>query len=128
MVGEMIKPSKIHGLGLFASREIKKGERVNQGKADYDNYRDEWREYIHKTKTPSCNFVWKTCMINHADVPNTNRGKHFNVYANRLIKQGEEITEDYNKLPVLQNPFKTNGMEQILFESLYYKRKHYVNQ
>ncbi len=100
-----IKPSTIHGLGVFASVDIKKGEVVEQGPADYDNHLDEWAAYMRKQKTRSLGFSRGWCLVNHSDTPNTARGENDTIVALRDIAIGEEITEDYNKLPEANNPF-----------------------
>ncbi len=80
-----IAQSKINGLGTFASSPIKKGTRII--------------------------YNFDRCMINHSDTPNSKRtGKTdaSSIIASRNIKEGEEITEDYNKLkrppPIHETP------------------------
>lgn len=109
-----IKPSQIHGLGVFASRAIMKGESIFQGKADYKNYIGEWVRY-NKTGKVSEGFTNGWCMINHSDHPNSCRGTEFHsILANRNIFKGEEITEDYFKLPSGENPFVMAQYKVIL--------------
>lgn len=116
-----LKPSPIHGIGVFALRDIKKGERCycfpNQFRKWYnvpyeklDELRpeikaiilDRWPSIINKSMFQSPNDdVWLASFINHSD--------HFNYdqpsdLALRDITAGEEITENYR-------PMK--GAEQI---------------
>ena len=100
-----IKPSPIHGLGLFAVADILKGEVIIQGKANMNEFKAEWIHYNKKEKSPSVNFQYGFCMMNHSDAPNTHRDTEMIISASRDIKKGEEITEDYNKLPDTDNPF-----------------------
>lgn len=118
-VNTYIKPSKIHGLGLFAAKDIKPGQRIIQAsKIDLNNYQNEWIEYIGKNKKPSLNMVKGFCLINHCEDPNCKRNKGFYPIAKKLIKQNEEITEDYNSLPDIENPFKKTP-SRMLFEAAY---------
>ncbi len=45
-----IKPSKIHGLGLFAREDIKIITEIIQGEVDFDIDRKEWIKYNKKHK------------------------------------------------------------------------------
>lgn len=112
-----IKPSPIHGLGLFAKVDIAKGEKIVQGLADFDTYRDEWIVYVKKWKIKSFAHNNGYCMINHSKTPNTLRGKQMEIIASKNIKAGKEITEDYYKLPDDQNPFIGINLEKLLFYS-----------
>jgi SET domain-containing protein len=113
-----IKPSTIHGLGLFAKRNIASGEEIIQGLADYsDPYRDEWIRY-KKSGKRSFNFDQGYCMINHSKLPNTRRGLQRSIYAKHKICAGEEITEDYNRLPHAENPFLVHSLEKMMYESI----------
>lgn len=108
-----IKPSKIHGLGLFATYDIAIGEEIIQGFADFNNYQDEWIRYVKKWKVKSFAFNEGFCMVNHSDSPNTVRGNDRRIIACRNILIGDEITEDYNKLPDEENPFINPWQEQL---------------
>lgn len=113
-----IKPSGIHGLGLFAKRNIMSGEEIEQGSADYANYLNEWIEYNKTCKKKSFCFARGYCMINHSDSPNTSRlGGDYNIYATRFIKEGEEITENYHDLPDESNPFFGTSFEEYIFRA-----------
>ncbi len=94
-----IKQSKIHGLGLFAARNLRKGEVIGlyQGPETeeegdhvlwiYDE--DEQREYGIDGQT-------ETRYVNHSQKPNA----YFNgevLEALRAIKKGEELTHNYGE-------------------------------
>lgn len=100
-----IKPSKIHGLGLFAKYDIKVGDYIVQGVGDF-TYQDEWIIYNKTHKVKSFNFTHGLCMINHSDSPNTIRIEDMeHLIATVSIPFGKEITEDYYQLPNNENPF-----------------------
>ena len=91
-----IAPSKIHGLGLFASSPLKKGQEIF--------------------------YKFDRCMMNHSDTPNTKRaGKtaRSKIITIRTVLEGEELTEDYNKLPKKDRPdiIETEAMQFIRFLS-----------
>ncbi len=115
LINTFIKPSKIHGLGLFAQRDIKKGEGVVQGYADF-NFHKEWVDYAKKWKLKSFAHNNGYCMINHSEDFNTVRNKDFEIIASRNIVTGEEITEDYNALSDNDNPF-INTLEEFIYHS-----------
>ncbi len=98
-----IKPSEIHGLGLFASKLIRKGTHIIHGKPNYD-FRDEWIKYSKK-KQRSYQFEVGLCMINHCDEPNSKRDEFMNQVALQDIPAGTEITENYHDLPREHNVF-----------------------
>lgn len=108
-----IKPSKIHGLGLFAKCDIKKGQRIIQGLADFGYY-DEWITYVKKWKLTSFAHNNGYCMVNHSEEPNTKRGSNSEIIAAKDILSGEEVTEDYYALPDNENPF-INSFEEFLY-------------
>lgn len=114
-----VKPSLIHGLGLFASCDIKQGEEIIHGEPDYSNHTLEWMKYQREAKIPSWNLAMGFCMINHSEQPNTIRGKEDRVLASLDIKAGSEITEDYTKLPDNHNPFTAFNLPKEMFESFH---------
>lgn len=94
--------SKIHGIGVFAIRDIKKGANL----INFENQivpidgMDEKtlsvvlnRNILYKTtlmvEHPNCEINY-TAFMNHSDDPNSD-----GVFALRDIKEGEEITENY---------------------------------
>lgn len=109
-----IKPSKIHGLGLFAKRDIFEGEEILQGVADFD-YREEWILYLKTIKKKSYAYNNGYCMVNHSETPNTKRNELDKIAASVTINQGDEITEDYNALPDNENPFKGLSLEYLMY-------------
>lgn len=115
-VNTYVKPSQIHGLGLFASEDIKEGERIIHGNPDY-SFVEEWVRYKKTEKIKSFTLARGYCMINHSEEPNTHReGKDLHIIASRDIQKGEEITEDYYKLGDDHNPFEThNNLEEFLW-------------
>lgn len=112
-----IKPSKIHGLGLFADKEITKGEEIVQPlKPNLSRNIDEWILYVKTHKLPSFALNCGYCMINHSENPNTKRYKEDAIRATRKINEGEEITENYYFLPDNENPFY-NTLEKIIYHA-----------
>ena len=111
-----VKPSKIHGLGLFANKDILKGERIRQGGANFD-YRKEWIEYVKRRKVRSFTFNNGYCMVNHSDSPNTKRSGKMKIIATANIRRGAEITEDYNILPEKENPMNGISLEEMIYRA-----------
>lgn len=103
-----IAPSKIHGVGVFTLRAIKKGEKMylQEGPRWVDvKVLEEARPEIKKlilARFPAItkgmpfmvNDVYFFSYMNHSDKPNYD--KH-NDTALRAIKKGEEVTEDYGE-------------------------------
>jgi len=85
-----IKKSNISGIGVIADRDFKKGDMLDTaieredlvGKADT---RTMFGKSLNHQK--NCNAVQKS------------ENNSLNVYANKKIKAGEEITINYNKAP-----------------------------
>lgn len=111
-----VKPSPIHGVGLFAMHNIKCGEEIIHGWVDMNKNIDEWIQYNKTEKHRSFSLLTGGCCINHSDYPNSNREKYPRVFATTDIKEGEEITEDYNLLPDEDNPFKQTPLIKALYE------------
>ncbi len=116
LANTFVKPSSIHGLGLFAKVNIKKGDQILQGLAEFDKYIDEWIAYVKKWKIKSFAHNNGYCMINHCETPNTSRGKERRIYALVDIDKGLEITEDYYALPDNENPFIGINLEKIFYD------------
>lgn len=114
-----VKPSKIHGLGLFASVDIRKGEEIIHGDPDYSNHIPEWMQYQKREKVPSFNLKYGYCMINHSEEPNTERGKARAIIASHDIKAHTEILEDYRNLPDNENPLIGFNLPKEMFESFH---------
>lgn len=103
----IVKKSNIHGKGVFASRNFKKGEIVLKWKPKFLSKSDT-KELSEKDK----HFLYKVGkkylleqpperFVNHSCMPNT-RVMGYSDVALRNIKKGEEITSRYGKasLPV----------------------------
>lgn len=96
-----VKKTKNKGLGLFARRDIRRGELVFtiRGKIKTD---DEWsktkvnQEHLHQVDWDKFMLVEPpSCFCNHSCNPNCgDRGNKF--YAMKNIKKGQEITVDYD--------------------------------
>jgi len=112
-----IKPSFIHGLGLFAKTDIRKGESIKQGLSNFNDYLEEWITYVKTWKIRSFAHNNGYCMINHNEVPNTKRMHEMEIVATSDIKKGAEITEDYSKLPDQENPFMGMGIEEMIYRA-----------
>ena len=111
-----IAPSKIHGVGLVAMRDLKKGEKLNLDAVfqyldiPYKRFKDlrpEIREHILERWpliTKGSHFVYPDARLqaycNHSDYPN---------YDNKTdqtltkIYAGEEITENYKNIEGWEN-------------------------
>ncbi len=81
-----IQPSKLHGLGLFATEDIAKGVKLGLSHVEYDNTKDDL------IRTPLGAFV------NHSNTPNADLlddRKEWVLITRKEIKKGDEITVDY---------------------------------
>lgn len=107
-----IAPSKIHGIGVFALRDIEKGEKCyifprtertwyDLTYSDLEKLRPEIREIILQRWPAIINGsyfqsplddVWLCSFVNHSETPNY---KQSSDSALRNIKAGEEVTESY---------------------------------
>lgn len=112
-----IKPSQIHGVGLFALEDIKAGDiiEVELAKCDYSRDYKEWAKYLKETTKKSFALTQGYCVINHSGEPNVFRGDEIIIIAKTDIKKGEEIVENYYDLPDNHNPFY-NRFEEIYFD------------
>jgi SET domain-containing protein len=104
-----VDDSKLGGKGVFASKDLQKGERIGRLhtiiklNSDYD-------------------FTELGKMHNHNDYPNCHNqliGNERHLVASRNIKKGEELTTDYRLQPDLEQPqswFKTiNEQEEKMY-------------
>jgi SET domain-containing protein len=109
----IIRPSKIHGVGVFAIKNIKKGtyifpedndnmvwiKKSELGKIT-DDIKQLYEDFcVVKGEKYGCpkNFNKMTVAwyINHSKKPNTGCNKNYNFFATRDIRKGEELTADY---------------------------------
>ena len=108
-----LKPSRIHGVGVFAIQDIPKGVRVFYGDDDELVWVD--KEKIKSLSTElkkmyedfgvikgslygcpgNFNNLTSTWYVNHSIKPNLVCDADFNFIASRRIKKGEELTIDY---------------------------------
>lgn len=114
-----LAPSPIHGVGVFAIRDIKAGERVaaDQLPKIYDLswgnlskllpeveeiIKERWPSVINGSKfiSPDARLV---SFMNHSEDPNYDPASDT---AMRDIKKGEEITESYWMMPNAEKVFK----------------------
>lgn len=110
-----LKPSSLHGIGVFAIHDIPKGTYIFSGdngemvwvKASTTGrlskevkglYRDFCVLRDGKYGCPrSFNVMTPAWYINHSDEPNIAADQNFDFYATRRIKMGEELTLSYKK-------------------------------
>ncbi len=96
------KPSKIHGQGIFAVRDFKKGEVVIILSSHPELSKEQVARLPKKEKQNISFIGGKYILIppegrmNHSCDPNVFL-KDFKYFAKRNIQQGEEITTDYRK-------------------------------
>ena len=94
-----IKPSTIHGLGLFAAKPIRKGEVIGlyEGRpATEDGDHVLWIYDENTEEEYGIDGLTETRYVNHSRRPNA----YFDgetLEATRGIKPGEEITHDYGE-------------------------------
>ena len=106
-----LAPSSIHGVGVFAIRDIPKGTKLFKGEGEGDNHlylsEEEFMDIIEPIRNImidrhlqcSGEKIWTChpngdaklmCFMNHADKPNSNG------YVSLVdIKAGEEVTENF---------------------------------
>lgn len=110
-----LRPSGIHGVGVFTYKKISKGLIIPL--FEEDDYRYIKRSQIKKTRLP-LSFIEKYSIqykdgysspknfhrmsigwyLNHSDTPNAFCDENYDFFALRDIKKNEEITVDYDKL------------------------------
>jgi hypothetical protein len=98
-----VKKSRIHGKGVFTSRDLKKGEVVLRWRPKILNKSD-----IKKLSATQKHYIYRVSKdkyflmsppekyVNHSCDPNT-KVKNYSDVAIRNIKRGEEITSNYGK-------------------------------
>ena len=97
----IVKNSLIHGIGVYATTEIKKSDIVIHWKntraltqEEFNSLPLEEHAYIEKTDGKIFLMGKPERYVNHSCDPNTTPGDQCDI-ANRDIKTGEEITTDY---------------------------------
>jgi uncharacterized protein len=108
-----VRRSRLHGLGVFALRRIRKGTRVLEYLGDRVSHREADRRYEHKPITDNHTFLFivdrsividagsggnDARYINHSCNPNCEsliEDRRVFIEAIRTIKSGEELTYDY---------------------------------
>jgi uncharacterized protein len=111
----IVKDSKIHGNGLFAGRDFKKGEIVVKynlkllTKEEFENLSEKEKHYTDFQDGKYWLFQVPERFVNHSCDPNTNPDqiKRCDV-AIKDIKKGEEITTDYSKDNIINLNMKCN--------------------
>jgi SET domain-containing protein len=110
----IVKESKIHGKGVFAARDFKKGESITKWdtsrtmtKEELQNASKEDKRYITVMNGKTVVMQEPERYVNHSCNPNTII-KNFSDVARRDIKTGEEITGNYLEEGSLEVPFVCN--------------------
>lgn len=101
-----IKPSKIHGKGLFANKLIKAGDNIMLSHKKF-SYEDDGVEYEESVTTSPYSKMYNHNESNPNAVNNFDEsGKNLYLTAIQDIEPGEEITTNYNDLdePTLESP------------------------
>lgn len=109
IVKTRIAPSKIHGVGIFALRDITKGEKLYGDRfarpyrlQKLDKLRPEVKELLlayYPSIITGSPFIYPNCLLqtymNHAEGPNYDGVTDMTLVD---IKEGEEITENYRRI------------------------------
>lgn len=121
-----LAPSPIHGIGVFALRDLKKGDRIYADTIphafdipykDFKKLRPEISEQILSHWGQVINgshFLYPvtkmSAFMNHSDNPNYDSKEDV---ATRAIKKGEELTEDYRVIPNYEKiyPWLSKGLD-----------------
>jgi len=117
-----LAPSKIEGVGIFATHNIKKGGRLlifpekekirffsHSQRASLDKLRRKFIDrYCPEDKKGyycpmSFNSMSTGWFLNHSEKPNAFCDEKYNYFAKQNIKKGEEITIDYRKISYYPN-------------------------
>lgn len=94
----VVRPSPIHGNGVFATKPFRKGDFINTHfNPNYDI--TEFGRYLNHSPTPTAKSVRE-------------KDYSFKTYAERDIEPGEEITLDYTKNKDLEQPQKNWNLEE----------------
>lgn len=112
-----IQPSKLHGVGVFAIRDIPKGTKLfpddnadlvwrkrdalklDDLPKEIRNLYDQFCLIKDKGKTYGCpksfNLMTIAWYLNHSKEPNVGCDKNYRFFALKSIRKGEELTADY---------------------------------
>lgn len=106
-----IEPSKIHGYGLFATKDIKKGDEIWCGVKGFEKKINENYYYtLNNVQKKFVNvyfphhneklhiFCDYSIFLNHSDDPNVKNISTKKVIAIKDIKRGEELVGNYDEL------------------------------
>tara|TARA_Y100000310_G_scaffold96993_1_gene94667 strand:+ start:580 stop:972 length:393 start_codon:yes stop_codon:yes gene_type:complete len=103
MANVVVKKSKIHELGVFASRNFEKGEIILEWDVSYelkkeqiDNLPEEEKRYVAFLEGKYILMQAPARYVNHSCSANTYMDNFCDV-AKRDIKKGEEITANYSE-------------------------------
>ena len=89
-----LKDSNVHGKGIFAVRDLQKGQRLFETHSSVTDVRG-WVNLV------------PNCLYNHSDTPNcgsVTEGKWKYLVTLRDIVEGEELLVDYREDPDLEQP------------------------
>lgn len=125
LVKTLLKSSTIHGLGLFADEDITEGQiwwshnEVFDRTISTDQFdglplvaQDHIRKYGFRRDDGSTLVCGDCAMfVNHSGAPNSREDAAGNSVATRLIKRGEEITEDYRAIGMKAPPQPARAAE-----------------
>ncbi|EKD44233.1 MAG: hypothetical protein ACD_71C00206G0003 [uncultured bacterium (gcode 4)] len=100
----VIKQSDIHGKGVFATRDFKAGEIILQwdksvilSDVEFERLSDNEKQYVNFMEGVHVYMQEPEKYVNHSSNPNT-IAKQFCDIATRDIKEGEEITSNYDEV------------------------------
>lgn len=109
-------PSKIHGLGVFAAAPVQMGtliwRYVEPTDFRLDVIPDDLKEHAsrHGYIPPGKNYTEfpgdGAMFINHSDQPNVSTPDGGDMFANRDIQAGEELTADYREFDQFPNSYE----------------------
>lgn len=103
-----IKPSKIHGYGVFAKHDIPKNTMIWETKTGFDRMFDKkYYQGLNEVQKKFIKTTFSTCdkyfhsycdyaiLTNHSYNPNVIPLNDTNAIASKDIKAGDELTQDY---------------------------------
>ncbi len=123
-----VAPSSIHGVGIFAIQDIKKGQELcnyTEGIITFDSEEDinklipEVKEIVLQRTTFEVGKPLTIISPNReqylqAYMNHSNSANSDGIKALRDIKKGEEVTEDYRTLSVDMHPISKNFYHEII--------------